>query len=82
MKINTIVAINIKLPIAPAIEANDPIIEFINSLNFPAKSPLDEIIFCKKSGSEDVTWSPSFVNSIVNVSLSIRFEKSLACCDI
>ena len=39
------VAINIKLPTALAIEASEPIIVFINSLNFPAISSFEEIIF-------------------------------------
>ena len=44
------VAMNIKFPIAPAIEAKEPIVLFTISLNFPAISPLFDCISFIKPG--------------------------------
>ena len=75
----TITAINIKLPIAPAIDAKEPTTILIPSESLPAMSVSEDCIFCKKSGIAEVNFSPNALNSCVNVSLSIRLENSTAC---
>ena len=82
VKINIIVARNIKFPTAPAIEAREPKTVCVNSTNLEAKSSFEDCPVFKKFGSEDVNFSTKFANSIVNVSLSTRLEKSMACFEI
>ena len=54
VKINIIVARNIKFPTAPAIEAREPKTVCVNSANFEAKSSFEDCPVFKKFGSEEI----------------------------
>ena len=55
VKINIIVARNIKFPTAPAIEAREPKTVCVNSANFEAKSSSEDCPVFKKFGRTDIT---------------------------